>query len=73
MKNLLLTSILLFLSLSGFGQNQDDLKIEVETRNIEEVKEVLAVGGIHRIMLDNMLPSDMKEAVKMIQIDFNSL
>ena len=29
MKNLLLTSILLFLSLSGFGQNQDDLKIEV--------------------------------------------
>jgi hypothetical protein len=29
MKNLLLTSILLFLSLSGFCQNQDDLKIEV--------------------------------------------
>ncbi len=43
-----------------------DLKIEVETRNIAEVEEVVATGGIHRIMLDNMLPSDMKEAVRII-------
>ena len=43
-----------------------DLKIEVETRNLKEVEEVIAFGGVDRIMLDNMLPSDMREAIKLI-------
>lgn len=43
-----------------------DLKIEVETRNLDEVREVLRVGGIHRIMLDNMSAELMKEAVTLI-------
>jgi len=43
-----------------------DLKIEIETRNIDEVKQVLDVGGIDVIMLDNMLPSVMKEALNLI-------
>lgn len=43
-----------------------NLKIEVETRNLEEVKEVLAVGGIDFIMLDNMDYATMKEAVGLI-------
>ncbi len=43
-----------------------DLKIEVETRSLDEVKEVMRVGGIHRIMLDNMSPELMKEAVALI-------
>lgn len=43
-----------------------DLKIEVETRNLDEVREVLRVGGIHRIMLDNMSAELMKEAVALI-------
>lgn len=42
------------------------LKIEVETRSLEEVREVLEIGGIDVIMLDNMRPEIMKEAVKMI-------
>jgi len=42
------------------------LKIEVETRNLEEVKEVLRVGGADVIMLDNMSPQLMKEAVAII-------
>lgn len=42
------------------------LKIEVETRNLEEVKEALAVGGVDRIMLDNMSNSEMTEAVGLI-------
>ncbi|UII27860.1 carboxylating nicotinate-nucleotide diphosphorylase [Fulvivirga maritima] len=42
------------------------LKVEIETRNIEEVKEVLAIGDIDIIMLDNMIPSEMKEAVRLI-------
>ncbi|HZH68026.1 MAG TPA: carboxylating nicotinate-nucleotide diphosphorylase, partial [Chitinophagales bacterium] len=42
------------------------LKIEVETRNIEEVRQVLAVGGVDRIMLDNYSPKQMREAVTLI-------
>lgn len=43
-----------------------NLKIEVETRNLEEVQEVLAVGGIDFIMLDNMELTTMREAVRLI-------
>ncbi len=42
------------------------LKIEIEVRNFEELKEVLSVGKIDRIMLDNFTPDDMREAIKMI-------
>lgn len=42
------------------------LRIEVETRSMEEVKEVLRVGGVDIIMLDNMSPDVMKEAVALI-------
>lgn len=44
-----------------------DLKIEIETRNIEEVKQVLAVGGVDRIMLDNFKPSLITEALDIIK------
>jgi nicotinate-nucleotide pyrophosphorylase (carboxylating) len=43
-----------------------DLKIEIETRSIEEVKRVLAHGGINRIMLDNFSPEKIKEALLLI-------
>ena len=46
--------------------NKLNLKIEVETRNIDEVKEVLKVGKIDRIMLDNFTYEQMKKAVKLI-------
>lgn len=42
------------------------LKIEVETRNLAEVEEALSVGGVDRIMLDNMSVVDMTTAVAMI-------
>lgn len=42
------------------------LKIEVETRNLQEVQEALDTGGIDRIMLDNMSPEMMREAVQRI-------
>jgi len=42
------------------------LKIEVETRNIEDVKRVLAVGNVHRIMLDNYTLAEIEEAVALI-------
>ncbi|WP_051312874.1 carboxylating nicotinate-nucleotide diphosphorylase [Sporocytophaga myxococcoides] len=48
------------------------LKIEVETRSLKEVEEVLNVGGIDRIMLDNMSPQLMKEAVALIARKFET-
>jgi nicotinate-nucleotide pyrophosphorylase (carboxylating) len=43
------------------------LKIEIETRNMEEVEQVLAAGGADRIMLDNFTPDALAEAVHWIQ------
>jgi len=42
------------------------LKIEIEARSLEEVRQVLASGGIDRIMLDNFDFPELKEAVKLI-------
>jgi nicotinate-nucleotide pyrophosphorylase (carboxylating) len=42
------------------------LKIEVETRNIEDVKKVMATGKVNRIMLDNFTPEQITEALIMI-------
>ena len=42
------------------------LKIEVETRSIEDVKKVMAVGKVDRIMLDNFKPEQITEALKII-------
>ena len=47
--------------------NQLDLKIEIETRNLEEVQHVIDHGGVDRIMLDNFTPALVKEAVNLIQ------
>ncbi len=43
-----------------------EIKIEVEVRNFDELKEVLRVGKVHRIMLDNFTVEDTKKAVEMI-------
>ncbi len=42
------------------------LPIEVETRNLQEVQQVLDMGGVDRIMLDNMTPDQLREAVQLI-------
>tara|TARA_B100001059_G_scaffold236648_1_gene288597 strand:- start:6581 stop:7426 length:846 start_codon:yes stop_codon:yes gene_type:complete len=46
------------------SQNRQ-LKIEVETRNLEEVEEALSVG-VDRIMFDNFSPDDMVKAVNLV-------
>jgi nicotinate-nucleotide pyrophosphorylase (carboxylating) len=53
-------------------QHGRQLAIEVETRNLDEVKEVLRVGGVQRIMLDNFSPDPMREAVKLIARRFET-
>lgn len=47
-------------------EKKPGLKIEVETRNIEDVKKVLKTGKVNRIMLDNFTPENISEALKMI-------
>jgi nicotinate-nucleotide pyrophosphorylase (carboxylating) len=52
---------------SAYRQShKPNLKIEVETRNIAEVKRVLAVGKVDRIMLDNFTPRQLTEALSLI-------
>jgi nicotinate-nucleotide pyrophosphorylase (carboxylating) len=46
------------------------LAIEVETRNLEDVKKVLKHGGVKRIMLDNYTPQQTLEAVNLINGKF---
>jgi nicotinate-nucleotide pyrophosphorylase (carboxylating) len=47
-------------------ENNKNLRIEVETRNLREVEEALAVGGVDIIMLDNMDLDTMRQAVALI-------
>ena len=47
-------------------KNDKQLKIEIETRNIGEIQEVIKVGGVDRIMLDNFSPNEITEALKII-------
>ncbi len=47
-------------------KNNLDLQIEVETRSLDDVRRVMAVGKVHRIMLDNYTPDMVAEAVALI-------
>ena len=46
--------------------NNKDLKIIVEARNLDEVKQILDAGGVYRILLDNFDYETTKKAVAMI-------
>lgn len=43
-----------------------DLKIEVEARSIDDINRIIAIGGIHRIMLDNFDIETTRKAVHLI-------
>ncbi|MFK7781382.1 carboxylating nicotinate-nucleotide diphosphorylase [Psychroserpens sp.] len=43
-----------------------DLKIIVEARNLDEIKEILAEGGVYRILIDNFNYEDTRKAVALI-------
>lgn len=42
------------------------LQIEIEVRNLEELRQVLAMGQVNRIMLDNFSFENLREAVRLI-------
>lgn len=51
-----------------------DLRIEVETRNLDDVRKVIAIGKekVFRIMLDNFTPEQIKEALGLIEGEFET-
>jgi nicotinate-nucleotide pyrophosphorylase (carboxylating) len=46
--------------------NYRSLKVEIEVRNLDELDQVLAIGQVDRIMLDNFSPALLKEAITRI-------
>ena len=48
------------------AENNLDLKVEIEARNIEDVRRIIAAGGIDRIMLDNFGLKETIDAVNII-------
>jgi nicotinate-nucleotide pyrophosphorylase (carboxylating) len=53
-------------------QKDLNLKIEIETRTLDEVQQVLNRGGVDRIMLDNFSPALLKEAITLINGRFET-
>ena len=49
-----------------------DLKIEIEVRDMKELQQVLAVGGVNRIMLDNFTPEKIKAALTVIPSEYET-
>jgi len=51
---------------------QLQLPIEVETRSLDDVKRVVKVGGVQRIMLDNFTPQEIEAALVLINKQFET-
>lgn len=47
-------------------EKNKSLKIEIEVRNFDELNQVISIGGVNRIMLDNFSPENLKKAVDII-------
>ena len=47
-------------------ENKLNIPIEIEVRNLDELQQVLEVGGVIRIMLDNFTFENIREAIKII-------
>ena len=53
-------------------EQQLQLPIEVETRTLDDVKRVVKVGGVQRIMLDNFTPQEIEAALVLINKQFET-
>jgi nicotinate-nucleotide pyrophosphorylase (carboxylating) len=53
-------------------ENNKDLKIEVEVRSLDDIRRVKEHGGVDRIMFDNFTPELTKEAVKLVDGEFET-
>ena len=57
---------------SYLDKNYIRLPVEIEVRNLTELNEVLEIGKIDRIMLDNFSFQNLKEAVKLVDKRFKT-
>lgn len=48
------------------SDNHLNIKVEIETRNLQEVQEVMQAGGVDRIMFDNFTPEDVRKGVELV-------
>ncbi len=48
------------------------LKIEIEVRNFDELNEVINIGGVDRVMLDNFTPKNLQIAINLINGKFET-
>ena len=53
-------------------QNNKQLKIEIEARNLTELEQIMAIGGVDRIMLDNFSFEDMRTAINLINGEYET-
>tara|TARA_B100000401_G_scaffold372967_1_gene272207 strand:- start:98 stop:952 length:855 start_codon:yes stop_codon:yes gene_type:complete len=53
-------------------KNNKELKIEIEVRNFQELKEALDHGGFHRVMFDNFTPEETIKAVEIVDGKFET-
>ena len=61
------------MSLKNFTKDTGrNLPIEIETRNIDEVKEAISEGGFKRIMFDNFNFDMIREAVQLVNSKFET-
>ncbi|KAF0194836.1 MAG: nicotinate-nucleotide pyrophosphorylase (carboxylating) [Bacteroidetes bacterium] len=49
-----------------------NLRIEIEVRNFDELDQVIEFGKVHRIMLDNFVPADLRKAIEIIDGRFET-
>ena len=57
---------------SYLKENNLQIPIEIETRNLDEVKQVIETGNVNRVMLDNFTPELIREALKIIDGKFET-
>ena len=54
------------------SDNHLDLKIEIETRSVDDVRRVVEHGGVQRIMFDNFTPDMIREALPIVNGQFET-
>ena len=47
-------------------EKNKSLKIEIEVRDLDELNEVLRIGNVDRVMLDNFTPETTRKAVELV-------
>ncbi|HLP50107.1 MAG TPA: hypothetical protein VK154_04440, partial [Chitinophagales bacterium] len=53
-------------------KNNLNLPVEIETRSLKDIEEVLRVGNVTRIMLDNFTPELMKQGVALVNKQYET-